>query len=362
MRRTARASALPTLPNRLRLLNTAAAFETLLAKNQHARETYFFLNAIYSRTGNSVKLMELEARAADRKYKFNWKVEADAIAPEDLGAFQAANGSPGAGGGTNVARPGEIPTVRAGETITGAPTAATGGVAPVPTKFALIVGNAQSRLTDGVVPFAEDDARRVRESLIANAGYPEANIDLILNTTSTQLMESARALAERVPEGGTVFIYFSGAGVNVDGRDYLAGVESELATDPTGMVPKSDIYRLFMAKGARIFAFFQANRLFENGRYFGAEVPLVGSISQTQATMPGERITSYVRNGKQVGIFTDAMVNVMSELRTNRLPIMEFGWQIFYRMKRAGTGSTGGGSRQTPTLPHMTNMASDARF
>ena len=55
-------------------------------------------------------------------------------------------------------------------------------------------------------------------------------------------------------------------------------------------------------------------------------------------------------------------INVANDLKSNRIPILEFGWQVFYKMKRGGSGTTGGGSRQTPTLPVLTNMASDARF
>jgi hypothetical protein len=55
-------------------------------------------------------------------------------------------------------------------------------------------------------------------------------------------------------------------------------------------------------------------------------------------------------------------VGVLAEIRSNQIPIQEFGWQVFYRMRRAGTGNFGGGSNQTCTLPVLINIGSDAKF
>ena len=117
-----------------------------------------------------------------------------------------------------------------------------------------------------------------------------------------------------------------------------------------------------MVKGAHIFAFYETNRPIKEGRFFGMETPLVGSIAQSQATLPGDTVNAIVRNGKDVGIYVDAFNNVLAELRSNWIPISEFGWQLFYRIRRGDSGTTGGGSRQTPTLPVLTNMGADARF
>jgi hypothetical protein len=81
-----------------------------------------------------------------------------------------------------------------------------------------------------------------------------------------------------------------------------------------------------------------------------------------QSTMPGSEVASMVRDGRATGVFTDAMAGVMSDLRSNSLPVLEFAWQVFYRVRRGDTGLTGGGSRQTPTLPVFHNIAADARF
>ena len=159
-----------------------------------------------------------------------------------------------------------------------------------------------------------------------------------------------------------MLVFFTGVGTNIDGKDYLVGSEAESLALNSSLVAKSEIYRLFMSKGARIFAFYQADRPIKDGRFFGMEVPQVGSIAQCQATLPGDKVNAHVKGGKDLGIYADAFVSVLGELRSSRVPISEFGWQIFYRIRRGDTGTTGGGSRQTPTLPVLTNMASDARF
>ncbi|HVL40406.1 MAG TPA: caspase family protein [Fimbriimonadaceae bacterium] len=350
------------------LLQAAAAeLETLLAKEQHSPETYYVLARVYERQRATEKRTALESRVSANANRLTWKVDGEAILPEERALIAPSQGD------ARRATPDsqQTITVKAGDPIISPPA---GGarpvpdlpgvtrVPPVPTKFALVIGNAASRLPEGALPFAGDDAQRIREALVLSAGYPEENVDLVLNASAAQIMASARALAERVGEDNTVFIYFAGAGANIDGKDYLAGIDTELPTDSSTMIAKNELYRLFMAKGARIFSFFQASRPIVSGRYFGMEVPLFGSIAQSQATLPGEVVHSVVRNGKQVGIYTDALASVLEEFRSNRIPILEFGWQVFYKIRRGDTGTTGGGSRQTPTLPVLSNMASDAPF
>lgn len=353
-------------------LNQAAAeLETLIAKGQLSRESFFFLNGIYTRTGNAEKRQALETKFNQVASQVNWKVDTEAVAPEELAVLNQTTSpgtNPGRTGDTKgpeiikagdprIANPG-----RGGVTTTPIGGSPIGAVPVNPAKFALVIGNSESRLQDGMLPFAADDAQRVREALVTHSGYAEANVDLIVNATAAQMLASAQALAERMPQEGTITIYFAGAGTNLNGKDYLAGVDTELRTDTSTMLGKAELFRLFMAKGANIFAFFEVNRPIIDGTYFGKEVPLFGLISQMQATMPGQMVNGYVRNGKTIGLFTDAFSNVMTDLRSNRLPIMEFGWQVFYKMRRGNSGVMGGGSNQTPTLPVLTNLAADARF
>ncbi|MCB8933105.1 MAG: caspase family protein [Fimbriimonadaceae bacterium] len=351
---------------RSNMLRTAAQeFEALLAKRQFSRETFYFLNAIYVETGDTAKAQTLEGTYAEAG-KADWRVDAEVVAPDERAAIEQA------------APVGNVKTVKAGTDsvdikagdLADTSTSATGGfiaplvgrVAPLATKFALVIGNSEGRLPQGMLPFGADDAAHVREALITHGGYPEGNVDLVANATSAQILASARAMAQRVGEGNTVTIFFAGVGVNLDGKDYLAGIEAQSASESTGMVAKSELYKIFMAKGAKIFAFFEANRPIVQGRYFGMETPLVGAISQAQATLPGDTVFSSVRDGKPIGVYGEAMASVLSEMRSNRIPILEFGWQVFYRIRRGDTGSTGGASQQTPTLPVLSNMASDARF
>jgi hypothetical protein len=81
-----------------------------------------------------------------------------------------------------------------------------------------------------------------------------------------------------------------------------------------------------------------------------------------QSTIEGEEIFTITKQGKQRGIFADGMTQAFEDLCSNSLPITDFGWQIFYKMKRGGTATTGGSSRQTPTLPVLLQMGPDTRF
>lgn len=338
-------------------------FEMLIQKGQGSREAFYFLNLIYTNLGDTAKRQALEAKFAGMGAKSFWKVDTSIVTPEERAAIESVGGTK-TGDPTVTKIPNSTgvsqPTAKANSGTGLNPLV--GPVSPVANKYALIIGNGDSKIQDMAIPFAADDAQRMREALIVNAGYPEANVDLVLNATGDQIMKSAAALAERIGDDSTVFIYFGGAGVNVNGKDLLAGIDTESAMDSGTMVSKSDLFKLFLNKGARVFSFFQTNRPITNGRYFGSEIPMVGQLAQVQATMPGEKAQGYVQNGKLTGLFTNAMIRVMAEQRSNQLPILEFGWQIFYKMRRGDTGSTGGSSRQTCTLPVLTNLASDARF
>lgn len=345
----------------------SAEFEGLLAKNQFSASAFYFLNQIYMMSGNTEKRLQLQEKYQSVSSKLMWRVDGDGMVPEDVAAVSQTY--PGTTATTTAGSTNPTTTAGAGTPVTAPPSVGSpsiappaGMVAPLPEKFALIIGNGMSGIEGAGLPFASDDGQRFREALVAHAGYLDANIDLVLNATSEQIKSSVQALADRIPEEATVLIYFTGVGVNLDGKDFLAGVDASNLSDSSAMVAKGDIYNMLMRKGAKVYAFFQANRPVQAGRYFGMEVPMVGRIAQVQGTLPGANVTSYTRNGKDVGLFTDSLVGVLGELRTNRIAIQEFGWQVFYRMRRGGTGQFGGGSNQTPTLPVLINMSSDAKF
>ncbi len=350
------------------MLETAATeFETLLSKGQRSKETFYFLNQIYTRTGDTARRLDLENRSG--KGKTNFRVDTEIVSPEEITVINGGvPGSPGTGPRVTVIKagqPGSTPGTLPGNPTTTpgtGPIPSIGAVPAITTKYALIIGNGMSKMTDSAIPFAADDAQAVREALITHAGYLDSNVDLVLNATKGQILTSAKALADRVPEDGTVFIYFAGNGFNLDGKDFLAGVDTEMGTDSSTMVGKNDIYRLFMAKGAKIYAFFEVPRPIANGRYFGQEVPLVGAIAQVQSTMPGETVYAETHNSRTLGIFADALIGALQDIRSNRIAIAEFGWTLFNRIRGGGLGRPGGGSRQIPTLPVLTHLAPDDRF
>lgn len=325
--------------------------DALISKEQHSREAYFFLAQVYANLRDVAKQRGLEDKYAANVDKLKWKIDPELLTPEDRAAIeQLAGGSQDSGNaGAGTSTSGSQGTI----------------VAPAATridKFALLIGNSEGAIENLKVPFAASDAMLLREKLVSFCGYHESNVDIVQNATAAQIRASAEALAQRVEAGATVFIFFSGAGVNLDGKDFLAGIDSASATDSASMFAKSDLYRLFMAKGCKIFAFYQTNRPTIAGRYFGMETPMVGAIAQTQATLPNQMVNSIVRSGGQVGLFTDALAGAMSEFRSNQVPIMEFGWRVFNWMRGGRSGESGAGSVQTMTLPVIVNMKEDERF
>lgn len=334
----------------------AAELEALLAKGQYSPEAFYFLNKIYAEMRNVEAQQKLDAQYKVAAGKMTWKIDPDILTPEEKGAIaaltkpvQGPTTIKVGGGGTSA-----VPTV--------GPGGVAGDVAPIASKYAFLVGNSDTKIPGSAMPFAATDVMRLREALVQDAGYPADNVIVDQNATSQQILASARALADKIDKDATVFFYFSGAGVNLDGKDYLAGVECESPSDSSTMVAKSELLKPFIAKGARVFCFYQVNRPIVGGRYFGSEVPMVGMVSQVQSTLPGGEVYSIVKNGESIGLFTDGMVNVIRGYRNNRIPILDFGWDVYYFMRKGGTGVNAGGSPQTPTLPVLTNMASDARF
>ncbi len=239
---------------------------------------------------------------------------------------------------------------------------ANGNVIALDNKYALIIGNSESAMVGGGLSFAVNDARYLEQNLVKLGGYKPENILVLTDVTAQEMLEGAASLAERVPENGVVMLYFSGVGVNLEGKDYLGGVDTAMPTDQTTMVAKTDLFQQFMNRGARIFSFFQVSRPMLGGRYFGQEALQLGAISQMQATIPGGVVSGGMVGGEQLGLFTSAMGRVLNEFKSNRIPILEFGWQVFDKIRGGERGKGAGGATQVPTLPQLTNLAPDSRF
>lgn len=398
---------------------TESEFRVLLDKGQLAKPTYYFLSQVYKTLGKSD---QLSAMATKYGSQLDWKVDTEALNQEEVAAIvsaftpvkapevktpetkspetkapetkpapvdpkkpepekpapaeekkpETATQSGPVTMGANRRKPankdeGKKPQsdqMIPAEALANNPYPASvkGPVAVSPNKYALIIGNSDAKSEDLKLSYAVEDAERVKGALVDHAGYAADHIEMLANPTAKQLLDTATALAEKVPDGGTVFLFYAGGGANIGAKDYLAASDTDVALTPATMVAKADIYQLFMQKGARIFAFYEVNRTMRDGRYFGMEVPQFGSISQAQATTPGEKVTAKYKTGKLLGVYADALAMVISDFHNNRIPVSEFGWQVFYKVRRGDTGLSGGGSKQTPTLPVLSNLASDARF
>lgn len=339
----------------------ATALETLVAKGQGSAAAYYFLYQTYGALRRIDKQREIENQVKSAG-ELPWKVDTSFVTPEENAAVAAATTAERRG--PEVIKAGSETTPGGVVKTTDPPAAGTttGRVAVVPTKFALIVGNTESANAAYKLGFASTDAQLVREALVQSAGYDEANVDLVLNGTAETIAAAAEALAARMPDDATVFLFFSGTGLNVDGKDYFAGVDSTGGTDTSKMLAKAKLYQTFLNKGAKIFAFYQCHRPIAGGRYFGQEEPLVGRIAQSHATVPGGSVFGLVSAGKETGIYAKAVYDVITEFRSNAIPVMEFGWQVFNGMRGGRLGVEGGQSRQTPTLPGVFNMAPEAKF
>lgn len=362
----------PDATGRTDLLKLVATeLETLLSRNMAGSTAYFLLADTYSRIGESGKRSAMAQKGYNRK----WKEDAEIVAPEVTAAVEAnsnvsnngvgaVNPNTASGNGTGTApvdaRAFSNNILPANVTVSPAPIL--GGTPTISNKFAIVIGNAEGRFPGAKIEFANEDALRLKEELQNYAGYPPENIEVAINATAQGIRAAVKSLAARIPARSTVLLYFTGAGVNVNGQDYLAGVDAESVTDLKNMVPKAEIFTTLVDKEATIFSFFQANRPMVNGRYFGSSYPVIGQIAQTQATQPDGTVSYAIRDGRKIGLYTDAFCAVLREFKSNQIPVNEFAWQVFYRLRRGDNGTVSGSSAQVPTLPVLNQLGANARF
>lgn len=318
-------------------------FEKLVSGGKASVEAMVLLASAYAAMGNMEQASRVQRALTELDLSKAFKVDTEMLDPGDLGVI---SGTAGPGTQPSGSDPLLLPSRF--------------GLVPVlDFKYALLIGNAEG---DGGQEFAENDVDALREALIKHAGYAEANIVVLKNADVATIRREAEALAERMPESGTLFLYFSGAGFYDESqkKDFLKGVDSQAGRVET-MLGKVDLYRVFMAKGATIFAFFQVDRPMSlTGGYFGREVPSLGRIAQCHGTMPGENVHGLFIEGKPYGVYTRAMILALEELHSNQIQVDEFCWQVFDRI-RSGAGA-GVGGVQVPTLPVVVGMTPSARF
>lgn len=78
---------------------SASELESLLAKGQHSFEAYYVLARVYNALGNTEKRVELEDRAAANVARMTFKVDTEAVTPEERALVaEARTGTPGVGG------------------------------------------------------------------------------------------------------------------------------------------------------------------------------------------------------------------------------------------------------------------------
>ncbi|MER3466274.1 MAG: hypothetical protein C4340_03785 [Armatimonadota bacterium] len=317
-------------------------FEKLLAGGKASVESMVLLASTYAAAGNMEQASRVQRALTEMDLSKAFRVDREMLDPGDLGVI---SGTAGPGSQPGRSDPLLLPS-------------RFGLVPLLDFKFALLIGNPQNDGSD----FGIQDVDLLKEALIKHAGYPAENIVVLKNADVATIRREAEALAARIPESGTVFLFFSGGGFYDESqkKDLLKGTDSQAGRVET-MLGKVDLYRIFMSKGATIFAFFQVDRPMSlNGGYFGREVPTLGRIAQCHGTMPGENVHGVFFEGKQYGVYTRAMVLALEELHSNQIQVDEFCWQVFDRI-RSGVGA-GVGGVQVPTLPVVVGMTPSARF
>lgn len=303
----------------------------------------------------------------------NWAVDMSFVAAKDLPKGvkpvvqnnqpnNQTNQSGGPAGVINTSANGTIISVKAGGQDNYEEILGTEEIEKRDDKFAIVVGNGPGKLVGLGVESGEDDADAITAALLSDAGYKPENIVTLKGAKASDFRQAVQDLAAKLPNDATVLVYFSGAATNLAGKDYYIGADAESPTDTTKMVEKFAIIKPLLDKGAKIFTFSQCNRPIVGGNYFGQERIIAGKISEAHATIPGGSVNSIVVGGKRVGLYTDSFVKVLKKFHTNKVPVTEFCWQVFYTIRRGSDVTGAGGSSQTPTLPVIINMSDSSDF
>lgn len=332
----------PDGPVRKQHLETAiSGFNTLINGGQESIESLLFLAAAYAAANDTSTSSKVQERLNKVDPAKSFKVDREVLEFADLRVLQGT-AAPGEEG-TGIGRINDILNPAPGDMV---------GVVPVlDYKFALIVGN--NTASGG--SFGAADANLIRSALMRHGGYAESNIVVLTGATSDQIAAAADQLSSRMPENGTILIFYSG-NVHTDenGRDYLVGTEGGKG------ILKTELFQRFVSKAASVFSFFQVDRPVGNsGVYFGRDVPAVGKIAQCIGTAPGERTQSAAIGGETHGVYAAAFAEVLGEVRNNRIPILDFAWELFYKVR---SGASQAGGLQTPTLPVLASLDGAARF
>lgn len=349
------------------LMLAAAELNSLIEKGQNSADTLKVLGNVYTLLGDKEAATNLKSMQPSA-----FRVDTEFMDQADQAAPQPRTSSGSNSTSTTNASGATVTTSENGSTIIRVKAGEHNDVAnlfgtePVPTKdnkFAIVIGNTASPEPGNEIPYAADDAAAIAAALAQYAGYPQNQITVLSNATAAEMTTTIASLVESIPNNATVLIYFTGQAAHLGGRDYFAGNDIEFMTDSSKMVEKRSLVLPLIAKGTNVFLFSQTNRTIAAGEYFGKERLTQGTLSEAYATIAGMPISSVFRDGKQIGIYTDAFIQTLKEFYTNEIPITDFCWNVFYTMRGSRDSvSRRGGATQTPTLPILTNLGPRSPF
>jgi hypothetical protein len=317
------------------LKSAIEGFQALLAKGQRSVESTLFLAAAYVANNQSREGAEVQEALSKMDPAKAYRVDQEVIDFDDLRLMESI--------------------IRGTSSDTGAlslPGADNpfGIVPALDFKFAVLVGNSSNGPS-----FGGNDVDLLHESLTKHAGYMDTNVVSLKNVSRADYFTAVNQLSERLPEGATVVVFFTGpARKDPAGSDLLGFADG-------AFVSKSEVLSPIVKKGANIFAFYQVDRSFNsNGQAFGSEIPAVGKIAQCMAAAPGELVNPVIVEGKSHGAYAYAFASVLRTMRNNRIVISEFVWLVFDAVRRGS--AEGGGGAQTPTLPVYVGLSSTSKF
>lgn len=266
------------------------------------------------------------------------------IIPDDVGAQPVIE--PGTGAGT---RPPDL----------GPDTVPTGLVPKNPTKFALLIGNANYGGV-GDMPNAAPDVAALASALKDYAGYVDANVSTLVNATRDEMLTTVSALAQRLPEDAIVFVFFTGQGRYnaTNGKDFVLGV-GDLGY--ANAVSKDELLGPLTDRAARLVSVWQTGRPVEGNKAFGAYVPnQPGSFAIWNACAAGQKCyASADDEGRWHGVFVTQLIEAMKAMPSVAFNVSDLSGKLAGRVREAASAVGARGSGQIPPRPILTNLNPD---
>ena len=202
-------------------------------------------------------------------------------------------------------------------------------VKPDRNKWALIIGIERYKKTVSV-PYAERDARLMRDYLTNYLGVPEENTITLINDNATKA-EIEVLIKDRLKglmmERDTLYLYYSGHGIPADETPYLLPYDGDAESPKITAYPVEDLYKdLDLLPAKEVFVFMDTCFSGRSGREEREELIVAGArpgilkvrdpllLSKkviAMAAAKGNQLSNYYKE-KQQGLFTYYLLRGMA--------------------------------------------------